>query len=70
MGSVAAGIIGAEVFVGKMVKGRVLPMNKKAWMVKFKKCAVLAGVNKPKRSHGVREARAEVAAYATAPRAR
>ncbi len=54
-----------EVFIGKMVKGRVLPMNKKAWAAKFKKFAVLAGVNEPKKScHGVRKARAEVAAYA------
>jgi integrase len=61
----AAGIIGAEVFTGKMVKGRVLPMNKKAWAMKFKKYAVRAGVNEPKKScHGVRKARAEVAAYA------
>jgi hypothetical protein len=61
----AAGIIGAEVFTGKMVKGRVLTMNKKAWAMKFKKYAVLAGVNEPKKScHGVRKARAEVAAYA------
>jgi integrase len=30
----AAGIIGAEVFTGKMVKGRVLTMNKKAWAMK------------------------------------
>jgi integrase len=61
----AAGIIGAEVFTGKMLKGRVLPMNKKAWAMKFKKYAVLAGVNEPKKScHGVRKARAEVAAYA------
>ena len=61
----AAGIIGAAVFTGKMVKGRVLPMNKKAWAAKFKKYAVLAGVNEPKKScHGVRKARAEVAAYA------
>ena len=61
----AAGIIGAEVFTGKKVKGRVLPMNKKAWAAKFKKYAVLAGVNEPKKScHGVRKARAEVAAYA------
>jgi integrase len=60
-----AGIIGAEVFTGKMLKGRVLPMNKKAWAMKFKKYAVLAGVNEPKKScHGVRKARAEVAAYA------
>lgn len=61
----AAGIIGAEVFTGKRVRGRVLPMNKKAWAMKFKKYAVLAGVNEPKKScHGVRKARAEVAAYA------
>jgi hypothetical protein len=59
------GIIGAEVFTGKMVKGRVLPMKKKAWAAKFKKYAVLAGVNEPKKScHGVRKARAEVAACA------
>jgi integrase len=61
----AAGIVGAEVFTGKVLKGRVLPMNKKAWAAKFKKYAVLAGVNEPKKScHGVRKARAEVAAYA------
>lgn len=60
-----AGIIGAEVFTGKTVHGRVVPMNKKAWSAKFKKYAVLAGVNEPKKSfHGVRKARAEVAAYA------
>jgi len=40
-------------------------MNKKAWAAKFKKYAVLAGVNESKKScHGVRKARAEVAAYA------
>jgi integrase len=61
----AAGIIGGDVFTGKVVKGRVLPMNKKAWAAKFKKYAVLAGINEPKKScHGVRKARAEVAAYA------
>ena len=61
----AAGSIGADVFTGKLVKDRVLPMNKKAWAAKFKKYAVLAGVNEPKKScHGVRKARAEVAAYA------
>ena len=61
----AAGIIGAEVFTGKKVRDRVLPMHKKAWAAKFKKYAVLAGVNEPKKScHGVRKARAEVAAYA------
>ena len=36
-----------------------------AWAAKFKKYAVLAGVNEAKKScHGVRKARAEVAAYA------
>jgi integrase len=61
----SAGIIGAEVFTGKKLNGRVLPMNKKAWAMKFKKYAVLAGVNEPKkRCHGVRKARAEAAAYA------
>ena len=61
----AGGIIGAEVFTGKVVRGRIMPMNKKAWAAKFKKYAVLAGVNEPKKScHGVRKARAEVAAYA------
>src|ERR1700738_2521377 len=61
----AAGFIGAEVFTGKLMRGQVLPMHKKAWAAKFKKYAVLAGVNEPKKScHGVRRARAEVAAYA------
>lgn len=61
----ATGIIGAEVFTGKVVRGRVLPMKKKAWAANFKKYAVLAGVNEPKKScHGLRKARAEVAAYA------
>ena len=61
----AARTIGVEVFAGKRVRGQVLPMNKKAWAAKFKKYAVLAGVNEPKKScHGVRKARAEVAAYA------
>lgn len=61
----AAGMIGAEVFTGKRLKGRVLPMNNKVWAMKFKKYAVLAGVNEPKKSsHGVRKARAEVAACA------
>ncbi len=61
----AAGIIGADVFTGKTVRRRILPMNKKSWAAKFKKYAVLAGVNEPKKScHGVRKARAEVAAYA------
>jgi hypothetical protein len=48
----AAGIIGAEVFTGKKVRDRVLPMHKKAWAAKFKKYAVLAGVNEPKKSPG------------------
>lgn len=61
----AAGIIGADVFTGKMVKDRVLPMKKKAWAAKFNKYAVLAGANEPKKScHGVRRAWAAVAAYA------
>jgi hypothetical protein len=46
----ATGIIGAEVFTGKTVRGQVLPMNKKAWAMKFRKYAVLAGVNEPKKS--------------------
>ncbi len=54
-----------EVFTGKLVKGEILAMNKKAWAAKFKKFARLAGVNEPKKNcHGVRKARAEVAAYA------
>ena len=60
-----ANIIGAVVFTGKLVRGRVMPMNKKTWAAKFKKCAVLAGVNEPKKScHGARKTHAEVAAYA------
>ena len=43
----AAGIIGADVFTGEIVRGRVA-MNKKAWAAKLKKYAVLAGVNEPK----------------------
>ena len=31
----AAGIIGADVFTGKLMGGRVLPMNKKAWAAKI-----------------------------------
>jgi hypothetical protein len=60
-----AGILGTGlVFTGKLVKGETLPMNKKAWAAKFKKFARLAGVNEPKKNcHGVRKARAEVAAY-------
>jgi hypothetical protein len=41
----AAGIIGAEVFTGKVVRGRILPMKKKALAAKFKKYAVLVGIN-------------------------
>ena len=51
----AAGIIGAEVFTGKVVRGRILPMKKKAWAAKFKKHAVLAGINEPKKSLPWRE---------------
>jgi hypothetical protein len=41
-----------------MLRSRVLPMNKKDWAAKFKKYAVLAGVNESKKScHGVRKAR-------------
>ena len=41
------------------------PTAKKAWAAKFKKYAVLARVNEmTKRCHGIRKARAEVAAYA------
>ena len=60
-----AGSLGTgEVFTGKLVKGEIVPMNKKAWAAKFKKFARLAGVNEPKKNcHGVRKARAEVAAY-------
>lgn len=60
-----AGFLGTgEVFTGKLVKGEIMPMNKKAWAAKFKKYARLAGVNEPKKNcHGVRKARAEVAAY-------
>jgi len=60
-----AGILGTgEVFTGKLVNGDIMPMNKKAWAAKFKKFARLAGVNEPKKNcHGVRKARAEVAAY-------
>jgi hypothetical protein len=46
----AAGIIGAEVFTGKKVRDRVLPIHKKAWAAKFKKYAVLAGVNEPRKA--------------------
>jgi hypothetical protein len=45
-----AGILGTgEVFTGKLVKGEIVPMNKKAWAAKFKKYARLAGVNEPKK---------------------
>jgi integrase len=64
----ASGIIGEEVFVGKRVggrNGRIEPMTKKSWANKFKKYAVMAGINEPKKScHGVRKTRAEAAAYA------
>jgi integrase len=64
----AAGNIGEEVFVGKWVGGSdgcIEPMTKKSWANKFKKYAVLAGINESKKScHGVRKTRAEAAAYA------
>jgi hypothetical protein len=54
----AAEIIDAEVFTGKTVRGRILPMNKKAWAAKLKKYAALAGINEPKKScHGARRSR-------------
>jgi hypothetical protein len=57
--------IGQDVFTGKLDKGQIEPMCKEAWAAKFKKYAVLAGVNLPKKNcHGVRKARAEDAAYA------
>ena len=57
--------IGDEVLTGKHVGGRIVPMAKEAWAAKFKKYAVLAGVNEAKKNcHGVRKARAEDAAYA------
>jgi hypothetical protein len=37
-------------FTGKLVRGRVVPMNKKARPAKSKKYAVFAGVNEPKKS--------------------
>src|SRR5258708_23693954 len=56
----AAGIIGADVFIGKTTRSRVLPMNKKAWAAKVKKYAVPAGVNEPTTScPGRRTARAQ-----------
>jgi hypothetical protein len=45
-----AGILGTgEVFTGKLVKGEIMPMNKKAWAAKFKKFARLARVTSPRR---------------------
>lgn len=62
-----AGILGTETFTGKLVKGAIVPMCKKAWAAKFKKYARLAGVNEAKKNcHGVRKARAEDSAYAGA----
>jgi hypothetical protein len=53
----AAGVIGEEVFVGKLGGGETRTGRSK-------KYAVLAGVNEPKKScHGVRKTRAETAAY-------
>jgi len=52
-----AGILGTgEVFTGKLVKGEIMAMNKKAWAAKFKKFARLVGVNEPKKNcDGVRK---------------
>jgi hypothetical protein len=62
-----AGMLGTETFTGKLVKGAIVPMRKKAWAAKFKKYARLAGVNEAKKNcHGVRKARAEDTAYAGA----
>jgi hypothetical protein len=63
--AINAGKIGEEVFTGKLVSGKIMPMTKEAWAAKFKKYAILAGVNEAKKNcHGVRKARAEDAAYA------
>jgi hypothetical protein len=67
----APGMIGAEVFTGKRVRGLVLTMNKKAWAMKFKKYAVLAGVNEPKTScHGCARRAPKWRPMPSAPRAR
>jgi integrase len=61
----AAGILGDETFTGKIVKDKTLPIGKKSSAKKFKTYVILAGVNQPKKNcHGVRKARAEIAAYA------
>ena len=42
-----AGILGTgEVFTGKLVKGEIMAMNKKAWAAKFKKFARLASTSR------------------------
>jgi len=65
MRSISLTLTGEKVFTGKLLKGEIVPMTKEAWAAKFKKFAVLAGVNQPgKNCHGVRKARAEDAAYA------
>ena len=57
--------LGADVFTGKMVKGRVLPIKRRHERRSSRSTPSWRGVNKPKKScHGVRKARAEVAAYA------
>jgi integrase len=57
--------IGDQVISGKRVGGRIVPMSKEAWAAKFKKYAIMAGVNEAKKNcHGVRKSRAEDAAYA------
>jgi hypothetical protein len=53
------------------VKGEIKPMNKNAWAEKFKKYAVLAGVNEPKKScRGVVKRASRWLLTPTAPRAR
>ena len=54
-------------FVGKRVKGQIVPMGKESWGAKFKKYAVMAGINeRGKRCHGVRKTAAIEAAHAGA----
>ena len=53
----AAGILGTEVFTGKMLKRRVLPMKKKAWAAKFKKFAILAGITSRRKAATARARR-------------
>jgi hypothetical protein len=57
-----AGILGTgEVFTGKLVKGEIMAMNKKAWAAKFKVCAAgrrqRAQEELPWRAQGARRGR-------------